>query len=45
MSLFPSIFVQLPFSLCMEGTSYVFHLPDGVFLHCDHGLDFLHQPV
>ena len=24
MSLFPSVFVPLPFSLCMESTSYVF---------------------
>ena len=40
MSLFPSIFVPLPFSLCIESTSYVSPLPDGVFLPCDHGLDF-----
>ena len=39
MWLFPSIFVPLPFSLIGE---YVicFSLPDGVFLPCDHGLDF-----
>ena len=36
-------FVPLPFSLCMESTSYGFFLPDGVFLPCDIGLDFLHQ--
>ena len=40
MSLLPCIFVPLPFfSLYVE---YVvrFSLPDGVFLPCDHGLDF-----
>ena len=37
MSLFPSIF---PLSLCIESTSYVLSFPDGVFLPCDHGLDF-----
>ena len=29
----------LPFHFCMESTLYVF-LPDGVFLPCDHQLDF-----
>ena len=45
MSLFPSIFVPLPYSLCMESTWYLvrFFLPDGVLLPCDDGLDFLHQ--
>ena len=35
----------LPFSLRMESTITVvrFSLPDGVFLRCDHGLDFRHQ--
>ena len=45
MSLFPSIFVPSSLSLCMESTPYVSPLPDGVFLPCDHGLDFLHQPM
>ena len=38
---FPSIFVPLSFSLCMENTWYVvrFFLPNGVFLPCEHGLD------
>ena len=43
MSLFPSIFCTIAvFSLYGE---YVvrFSLPNGVFLPCDHGLDFLHQ--
>ena len=31
MSLFPSIFVPLPFSLYIESTPYVSFLPDGVF--------------
>ena len=45
MSLFPSIFVPLPFFLCMESTSYQvrFPVPNGVFLPCDHELDFWHQ--
>ena len=30
-----------PFSLCIEYVVRSF-LPDGVFLPCDHGLDFLH---
>ena len=30
---------SLPFTLCVKSTLYVF-LPDGVFLSCDHGLDF-----
>ena len=40
MSLFPSIFCNIAvFSLYGE---YVVRsvLPDGVFLYCDHGLDF-----
>ena len=45
MSLFPSIFVPLPFPLCMERTSYVLPSLDGVFLPCDHGLDFLHHQL
>ena len=32
-------FVSLPFSLCREYVVRSF-LPDGVFLPCDHGLDF-----
>ena len=32
-------YLSSPFSRCMERTSYVFPLPDGVFLPCDHGLD------
>ena len=45
-SLFPSIFVPLPFSHCMENrvllniTVVRFFLSDGVFPPCDHGLDF-----
>ena len=36
-------FVILSFSLCMESTSNVFPFQiDGVFLSCDHGLDFLY---
>ena len=27
----------------MESTSYVLSFPNGVFLLCDHGLDFLHE--
>ena len=47
-SLFSSIFVpSLPFSLlyCMEYGEYAVRpfLPDGVFLPCDHGLDFFYQ--
>ena len=38
---FRVFFVPLPFSLCMEYVVRSF-LPDGVFLPCDHGLDFLH---
>ena len=40
MSLFPNIFVQLPFHLCMKNKYVRFPPPDGVFLPCDHGLDF-----
>ena len=40
-SLFPSTFVPLPYSLCMESTSYVF-LFRMIFLPCGHGLDFCH---
>ena len=43
MPLFPRIFCTIStFSLYGE---YVVHsfLPNGVFLPCDHGLDFLHQ--
>ena len=32
MPLFRVLCVPLPFSLCMESTSYVFSLPGGVFL-------------
>ena len=43
MSLFPSIFCTITvFSLYGEYVVYFF-LPDGVFLPCDHGLDFGHQ--
>ena len=35
---FADYFVSLPFPLCMGGTMYI--LPDGVFLPCDHGLNF-----
>ena len=42
MSIFPAIFVPLPIFLCLESTSYVLSL-NGVFLPCDHGLDFLHE--
>ena len=39
---FRAFLVPFPLSLCiMESTSYVrSFLPDGVFLPCDHGLDF-----
>ena len=43
MSVFPSSFVPFPLSFCMESTSVRFSLPNGVYLPCDHGLDFLHQ--
>ena len=45
MSLFPSIFGCIAvFSLYGEYVVVRFSLPDdGVFLPCDHGLDFLHQ--
>ena len=37
---FPSTYdVPLSLFFCMESTLYVF-FPDGVFLPCDHGLDF-----
>ena len=36
---FPEYFEPSAFPFCMESTVYVF-LPDGVFLLCDHGLDF-----
>ena len=43
MSFFPSIcFSITAFSLYGEYVVCSF-LPDGVFLPCDHGLDFLHQ--
>ena len=43
MSLFPSIFCTIAiFSLYGEYVVRSF-LPDGVFLPCDHGLDFLHK--
>ena len=43
MSLFPNIFCTITV-LSLYG-KYVVRslLPDGVFLPCDHGLDFLHQ--
>ena len=41
---FSDYHVPLPFPLCMERTFYVF-LQDGVFLPCDHGLDFWHQLI
>ena len=43
MSPFPSIFVPLPFSLYYGEYVVRLPLPDGGFLPCDHGLDFLHQ--
>ena len=46
MSLFPSIFVPLPFFfLYMESISYVFPFRMVIFLPCDHGLDFLHKLI
>ena len=43
MSLFPSIFCSIVvFFLYGEYVARSF-LPDGVFLPCDHGLDFLHK--
>ena len=45
MSLFPSIFCTISaFSLYGEYVVRSF-LPNGVFLPCDHGLDFLHQLI
>ena len=45
MSLFPSILCSIA-AFCLYG-EYVVRsfLPNGVFLPCDHGLDFLHQLV
>ena len=45
MSLFPIIFVPVAFPLCKDSTSYIFpiFLPDGLFLSCDHELDFLSE--
>ena len=40
MSLFPSIFIPFPFYLLYGEYVVRFFLPDGVFLPCDHGLDF-----
>ena len=42
MSLFPSIYIFVPFplSLCMESTSYVLSFRMVFFLPCDDGLDF-----
>ena len=47
MSLFPSIFAPLPFSLCMEmRVRRMFFLSGGGFLPSfNHGLDFLLQLV
>ena len=43
LALFPSIFCTIAvFSLYGEYVVRSF-LPNGVFLPCDHGLDFLHQ--
>ena len=41
-SLFPSTFVPLPLSLLWR-VRRTFSLPGGVFLPCNHGLDFLNQ--
>ena len=40
MSLFPGIFVSFPLSLRIGEYVVRSFLPDGVFLSCDHGLDF-----
>ena len=40
MSLFPSIFVPLPFFSLYGEYAVRFPLPNGVFLPCDHWLDF-----
>ena len=42
---FRVFFVQFPLSLRMENTITVVRsfLPVGIFLPCDHGLDFRHQ--
>ena len=37
---FPEYFLYHCRFLSMESTSCIFFLPDGVFLPCDHGLDF-----
>ena len=42
MSLFPSICVSLLFIFVWR-VRRTFFLPNGVFLPCDHGLDFLHR--
>ena len=46
MSLFPSIFFGSIYVFSLYG-EYVIRsfLPNGVFLPCDHGLDFLHQLI
>ena len=40
---FSEFFVPLPFSLCIGEYIVRFFLPDGVFLPCNYGLDFLRQ--
>ena len=44
-SLFPSSFVSLPFSLCMKSTSYVFPFRMVFFYLVATGWTFLHQLV
>ena len=46
MSLFPSFFCTIVASFSLYGDYVVrFPLPNGVFLPCDHGLDFRHQLI
>ena len=42
MSLFPTFFCTIAVFFLSEYVVLYF-LPNGVFLPCDHGLDFLHQ--
>ena len=45
-SLFPSIFCTIAaFALDGEFVVRSFFFPNGVFLPCDHGLDFLHHKL
>ena len=45
MSLFPSIFCAVAVFSLYEEYVVRFFIPDGVFLPCDHELDFCHQLI